>query len=79
MDLETINLSSVWFGVGSNIGWVTSEIWTFFKLQPVFIESMMHAICGPIWKYLKNYPTLRTQIDPGSIWVQKVTTGYTDI
>ena len=23
-DLETINLSSVWFGVGCNIGWVTS-------------------------------------------------------
>ena len=26
MDLETINLSSVWFGVGCNIGWVTSRI-----------------------------------------------------
>ena len=25
VDLETINLSSVWFGVGCNIGWVTSE------------------------------------------------------
>ena len=25
MDLETINLSSVWFGVGCNIGWVTSD------------------------------------------------------
>ena len=24
-DLETINLSSVWFGVGCNIGWVTSD------------------------------------------------------
>ena len=24
-DLETINLSSIWFGVGCNIGWVTSE------------------------------------------------------
>ena len=28
-DLETINLSSVWFGVGCNIGWVTSDCrWT---------------------------------------------------
>ena len=38
-----------------NLGWRgfwNSEMWTFFKLQPVFIESMMHAICGPIWKYI---------------------------
>ena len=38
-----------------NLGWRgfwNSEMWNFFKLQPVFIESMMHAICGPIWKYI---------------------------
>ena len=29
MDLETINLSSVWFGVGCNIGWVTSAWWGY--------------------------------------------------
>ena len=28
MDLETINLSSVWFGHSCNIGWVTSELCT---------------------------------------------------
>ena len=28
---------------------------------------------------LKNYPTLRTQIDPGSIWVPEGAMAYTDI
>ena len=44
MDLETINLSSVWFGVGCNTGWVTSGVvnsqcWTkFYYYCCVFIQ-----------------------------------------
>ena len=30
MDLETINLSSVWFGRSCNIGWVTSDLRVFY-------------------------------------------------
>ena len=26
-------------------------MWTLFKLQPVFIDTMMHAIYGPICKH----------------------------
>ena len=39
MDLETINLTSVWFGVGCNIGWVTS-VWT----MPILIFSPVQII-----------------------------------
>ena len=36
MDLETINLSSIWFGCSCNIGWVTS-VYTFLVQYTWFI------------------------------------------
>ena len=57
MDLETINLSSVWFGVGCIIGWVTSDIWTLNT--PTMHTFLKHWIRQK-WKFfVKSNSTLK--------------------
>ena len=87
-DLETINLSSVWFGVGCNIGWVTSEqgcfstprLWVSEKRTDREMDSLLFTISTPRFENLttalhvdrQSYPITESPHLPLIVWHYEV-------